>query len=247
MTVEFGGQQLIQFAKRSLIRRVIVTRHAVIFLVARFRGVALPLAFELYVGDLVEEKVRHPRLGNVGILQLDPEPDGLVVAASQIERNLPPLREVEPAGLLLDLAPVGTEIDLLHEGQLDQVLQSLFLGLTRDIERSSVVGKISDESHAVIGDDFPGRRSDHRDIAVGNNRAGTVLRERPLIKPVGNRRPWSPIVFVPVMFRHGGVGAGLEQADCESGCSGGFQEAASIHGLSGKGEVSSATSARYRR
>jgi hypothetical protein len=35
----------------------------------------------------------------------------------------------------------------------------------------------------------------------------------------------------------GGVGAGLEQADCESGCGGGFQEAASIHELSGKGEV----------
>ena len=94
MAVEFGGQQLIQFAERSLIRRVIVARHAIIFLIARFRGIALPLAFELYVGDLVEEKIGHPRLGDVGILQLDAEADGLVVAARQIERNFPPLREV---------------------------------------------------------------------------------------------------------------------------------------------------------
>src|SRR5258707_4765992 len=116
MTVEFGGQQLIQFAKRSLIRRMIVTRHAVIFLVARFRGVTLPSAIELSVRNVAEQKVRHPRIGNVGILQLDSEPDGLVVAASQIERSLPPLREVEPAWLVLDLSPVGTEVDLLHEG-----------------------------------------------------------------------------------------------------------------------------------
>ena len=133
MTVEFGGEQFIQFAKRSLICRVIVTRHAVIFLIAHFRGIALPLAFELYVGNLVEEKVRHPRIGNVGILQLDSEPDALVVAASQIERNLPPLGEIEAAGLLLDLAPVGTEVDLLHERQLDQILQSLFLALRRGL------------------------------------------------------------------------------------------------------------------
>ena len=116
MTVEFGGKQPIQFAKRSLIRRVIVTRHAVIFPVAHFRGVALPLTFELYGGDFVEEKIRHTRIGKVGILQHDSETDALVVAASKIERDLPPLREVEAAGLFLDIAPVGADVDLLREG-----------------------------------------------------------------------------------------------------------------------------------
>src|SRR5580704_15966212 len=100
MPVEFSRQQLIQFTERSLIRRMIVARHAVIFLIAQFTRVALPFAFELYVGNFVEEKVWHARLGRVGILQLDSKPDGLIVAASQIERGLPIIRKVEPAGLL---------------------------------------------------------------------------------------------------------------------------------------------------
>jgi hypothetical protein len=189
MTIELGGQQPVQFAKGSLICRVIVTWHAVILFVARFRGVALPLAFELYVGNLVEEKVRHPRIGNVGILQLDSETDPFVIAASEIKRDLPPRRKVEPSRLLLDLAPVGPEVDLLDEGQLDKILQSLFLGLAGDIEWPCIIGKIDDEPHSIIADDLLRRRSDHRDIAIRNNRAWTVLRERPLIKPVENWRP----------------------------------------------------------
>src|SRR5205814_5193373 len=117
MPIEFGSEQFIQFAKRSLIRRVIVTRHAVILLVAHLRGIALPLAFELYGWNLIKQKIWHPWLRHVGILQLNAEPDRLVVTPSQLERNFPPLREVEPTRLLLHLAPVWAQVDLLHERQ----------------------------------------------------------------------------------------------------------------------------------
>src|ERR1019366_7433697 len=137
MTVEFGGQQLAQVTKRGLIRRVVVTWHAVIFLVAHFPIVALPLTFELYVGNLVDEKVRHTRLGRVRVFQLNSEPDALVIAPRQIERRLPVLRKVQPAWLFLDLTPVGTDVDLLRERQLDQILKSSRLGLARDVDGSS--------------------------------------------------------------------------------------------------------------
>ena len=89
VTVEFSGQQSIQFAKRSLVRRVIVLRHAIVLLVSHLRGVALPLPFEFDVGNFVDKKIRHPRLRDVRVLQLHSEADALVVAAGKIERDLP--------------------------------------------------------------------------------------------------------------------------------------------------------------
>ena len=115
MAVEFRGKQSIQLAKRSLIRRMIVARHAVIFPVAHFRGVALPLTFEFYIGDFVDEKIRHARIRNVGILQLNSESDAFIVAASKVKRDLPPVREIKSARLLLHIAPVGADVDLLSE------------------------------------------------------------------------------------------------------------------------------------
>src|SRR6202030_284335 len=109
-----------------LIRRVIVTRHAIVFPVTHFRRVALPLTSELYVGNLVQEKIWHTWIGKVGILQHDSETDALVIAAGQIERDLPPFRKVEAAGMFLDIAPVGANVDLLRKGQLDQIFERSF-------------------------------------------------------------------------------------------------------------------------
>ena len=66
LPVEFRRKQSVQLAKRSLIRRMIVTRHAVIFPVAHFPRVALPFTFEFYIGDFVDEKIRHARIRTSG-------------------------------------------------------------------------------------------------------------------------------------------------------------------------------------
>src|SRR5262245_18529729 len=82
MTIEFGDKQPIQFPKRSLVGRMIVPWHTIIFTVAHFRGIALPLTFELYIGNFIEEKIRHTWMEKVGVLQHHSETDALVVAAS---------------------------------------------------------------------------------------------------------------------------------------------------------------------
>jgi len=105
------------------------------------------------------------------------------------------------------------------------------------MEWPCVVRGIDNEAHAVVADDLLGWRSDRPEIALRNNRTRTILWERALIKPVGNRKPRSPIVFVPVVFRNVGVGGGPVQANCESCGGGGLQEPASVYLCSLNGEV----------
>ena len=77
------------------------------FPVTHLGGVTLPLAFKFYVGNLVKEKVRHAGIRNVRIFQLYSETDLLVVAASEVEGDIPPLWEVEPTRLPSGFAQVG--------------------------------------------------------------------------------------------------------------------------------------------
>ena len=115
--------------------------------------------------------------------------------------------------MLLDIAPVWTDVNLVCEGQLDQIFERAFQRLSGDMKRPGVIGSIDDQAHAVVADDVLGWRSDHPDLALRHNRCWTILWERALIEPVRHRRPRSPIVFVPVVFRGVSVGTALVQAN----------------------------------
>ena len=220
--VEFGSQQLIQFAKSCLIGRKIVTWHAIVFAVAHLRRVALPLSFELHIGNFVEEKIRHTGLGKIGILQHHAKADSFVVAAREIEDDLPPLGKFETARLLLNISPVWPHVDVLREGQLDQVFQRLFHGLSGHMQGTGIVGRVNSQAHAEVADDVFGWRRHHPHFAVGDHGGRPILRKWSLIQAIGNWRRPLPIVFVPIVLRNVGVGVGGIHANRESSCSGRF-------------------------
>src|SRR5450759_3607733 len=127
--------------------RVLIARHLVVFLVADLRRVSFPLAFELYVGHLLDEKLGHARLGNIGILQHDAESDPLVIAFGEFESNLPPIREIQPSRSLLHLSPVRPNINLLGERDLYQILDRFFERLSGKAWRTGIAGYVNHQSH----------------------------------------------------------------------------------------------------
>ena len=63
--------------------------------------------FEFYGGHLLHEEFGHAGFGNVGILQQDAEPDALVMTLGEIKSDLPPIGEIQFAGLLLNSRQLG--------------------------------------------------------------------------------------------------------------------------------------------
>src|SRR5215831_10840649 len=151
----------------------------------------------------VENEVRERRLMLiVGGAHLNPKANPFVVLLRKIKDELHVIRQFEPARSRLYLPPSRTYVKLLPQGKSNQVFDGLGNVVRFNFLYSTVSRDVSDQSLAIVGHDFFRRRRSHHHVIRWDKGLGYVLRKRPLIEPVDDRRARTKVVFVPIMGRN---------------------------------------------
>jgi hypothetical protein len=138
--------------------------------------------------------------------------------------------QVQPAGILLNVSPVGPDIDFLSKGNFHQVFERFLQCFSWQVRRSGIARNVNNETHAVVGNDLRRWRRDHHYVAVGNDGVSGVLREWPLIQSVADRWAGAEIISFPVVLRNGGPPRNRRKRCSRPGAQG-VQKSSSIQAL----------------
>ena len=110
---------------------IVIPGNRLHLLVAHLAGIPFPSAFEAVHGHLLEQEFRQGVFQDVGIVQHDAESHPLAVFGGLLERNLPIVIDIEPSRPLLDMTPVGTDIDLGRQRKGDKLVNHLLQAFAR--------------------------------------------------------------------------------------------------------------------
>src|SRR3984957_19180683 len=184
-------------------------------------------------GYLIEDEIRQGGLVLVvGSAHLNAESDAFVGFPGKIEDELHVVGQLEAAGARLDLAPGRSNVQLLSEGKLNQVLDGLGNVVRFNFLRAHVGGDVGDQALAVVRHGFLGRSCGHDDVIGGDKRLGRILGERALVEPVGDWRAGAEVVFVPVVGGNEPVSLGGCEFGSYSQGNTAFQKVSTLHGSS---------------
>ncbi len=183
VVTEFRDEKFIQFGKRLLEFRRIVTRFAEIE-----AGLVL-LGFVANVDDrnFVVEKIRHRKLLRLDIWtgKLDAESNSQIVALGGVECDVPNRGQIQLAGPCLHIAPIAADVQHVHKWQRSHFLHALFQRFPAALHaecRAVFFPGIADQATAKISDVLARRLGgEDREPALV-----LVNAEWPLVEPIGN-------------------------------------------------------------